>query len=85
VSEMAPFFHIFRLPKKFPSEYCFGGGVPVNFQMVDWMGGSEGISRDKIRDKINNFILQKQYAQASGRLLIIERSSSECWILDTGN
>lgn len=72
-----PFFYVFRLPQEFPREYCFGGGVPVNFQMVDWFGGPA----DMPVNEINDFIRQKQYAM--GRLLIIERSSSECWILDT--
>ena len=71
-----PFFHVFRLPTKFPSEYCFGGGVPVNFQMVDWFGGLEGMARDEI----NDFIAKKNYA--SGKLLVIERGG-ECWIIDT--
>jgi hypothetical protein len=70
-----PFFHVFRLPEKFPSEYCFGSGVPVNFQMVDWFGGPEGMSRDDI----NAFIGKKQYA--IGKLLVIERNSGECWQL----
>ncbi len=30
------FCRVFKLPDSFPSEFCFGGGVPVNFQMVDW-------------------------------------------------
>ena len=30
------FCWVFELPEKFPSDYCFDGGHPVNFQMVDW-------------------------------------------------
>lgn len=30
------FCRVFELPQKFPTDYCFGGGIPVNFQMVDW-------------------------------------------------
>lgn len=30
------FCRVFELPKKFSGEYCFGGGIPTNFQMVDW-------------------------------------------------
>ncbi len=30
------FIRIFRMPQQFRSDFCFGGGHPVNFQMVDW-------------------------------------------------
>ena len=30
------FCYIFELPEKYPEGFCFGGGRPVNFQMVDW-------------------------------------------------
>jgi hypothetical protein len=73
-----PFFHVFRMPEKFPSEYCFGAGVPVNFQMVDWFGGTEGMSRDDV----NAFIRKKRYA--FGKLLVVERGG-ESWSLETSN
>lgn len=30
------FCRVFMLPAKFPSDFCFGGGWPVEFRMVDW-------------------------------------------------
>jgi hypothetical protein len=30
------FCRVFELPEHFPKGYCFGGGLPTNFQMVDW-------------------------------------------------
>lgn len=27
---------VFELPEKFSGEFCFGGGIPTNIQMVDW-------------------------------------------------
>lgn len=71
-----PFYHVFRMPDAFPHEYCFGGGVPVNFQMVDWMGAPEGLSRDDM----TGFIKKKRYA--FGRLLVVERHSGEAWIIN---
>lgn len=65
---MTRFFHVFRMPEAFPNEYCFGGGVPVNFQMVDWFGGPESLTRDDL----NSFVRNKRYAV--GKLLIIERN-----------
>jgi len=30
------FIRIFRLPIEFPSDYCFQGGHPTLFQLIDW-------------------------------------------------
>lgn len=30
------FCRVFELPEQFSSKFCFGGGIPTNFQMVDW-------------------------------------------------
>lgn len=44
------FCRIFELPQKFSSEYCFDGGIPTNFQMVDWFNpvnmGQPGVSKE---------------------------------------
>ena len=30
------FCRVFELPDVFSSDYCFHGGIPTNFQMMDW-------------------------------------------------
>ena len=30
------FVRVFRCPMRYPETFCFGGGVPVEFIMVDW-------------------------------------------------
>jgi len=35
------FCRIFELPGRFPSGYCFGGGHPCNFQLIDWFYPTE--------------------------------------------
>ena len=30
------FCRVFELPDSFPVEFCFGGGHPVEFKIVDW-------------------------------------------------
>lgn len=30
------FCRVFELPDEYPEGYCFDGGHPVNFQLVDW-------------------------------------------------
>lgn len=49
------FCRVFELPEKFSSDYCFGGGIPTNFQMVDWFCpigglGQYTVSKDKYRE-----------------------------------
>ncbi len=45
------FCRVFEVPDQFPSDFCFGGGHPVNFQMVDWFYpvrdmGTPGVSKE---------------------------------------
>ena len=42
------FCRVFEMPEEFPESHCFGGGVPVNFQMVDWFNPVEGIGQPAI-------------------------------------
>lgn len=30
------FCRVFELPEAYPKDFCFGGGLRVNFQLVDW-------------------------------------------------
>ena len=46
------FCRVFALPEKFPSDYCFHGGHPVNFQMVDWFNPVPEINQPAISKKI---------------------------------
>jgi hypothetical protein len=51
------FCRVFELPENYPSDFCFGGGHPVSFQMVDWFNpvpgiGQPGISKEEWREKL---------------------------------
>ena len=47
---MEPFFHSSAFQRSFPAEFLlWRGWVPVNFQMVDWFGCTEGMSRHGLR------------------------------------
>lgn len=53
------FCRVFMLPEKFSSNFCFGGGIPTNFQMVDWFNpvaniGSPGISKKEWLENFKN-------------------------------
>ena len=36
VTDATNFLRVLRLPKEFPSDYCFGGGHPATFLLIDW-------------------------------------------------
>lgn len=38
------FCRVFELPECFPEEFCFNGGIQVNFKMIDWFNPVPGIS-----------------------------------------
>jgi hypothetical protein len=42
------FCRVFKLPKQYPGGFCFGGGLPVTFMMVDWFNPVPGILRPVI-------------------------------------
>lgn len=37
------FCRVFRLPEEFSPDFCFGGGIATNFQMVDWFQPCSGL------------------------------------------
>ena len=79
VTEATNFVRIFRLPNKFPSGYCFGGGHPTSFQLVDWFNpfsqedfwdnaakdiDSGELSYIKHIQRLKEFIKEKKYFNA---------------------
>ena len=51
------FCRVFELPIRFSSDFCFGEGVPTNFQMVDWFNpvpdiGQPAVSKEVWREKV---------------------------------
>ncbi len=51
------FCRVFELPEKYPKDYCFNGGYPVSFQMVDWFNpvpgiGQPAVSKEVWREKV---------------------------------
>ncbi len=72
-----PMVIVFRLPKELPSDFCFGGGFPVQFQMVDWfqcpafhLDTKKPITATELR----NAIIGKRYAKPGERFLVIARA-----------
>jgi len=61
------FVRIYRLPSKLTDGYCFGGGVPIAFQNVDWFETpvAEG------REPLETFIQSKLYYNPHARFLVL--------------
>jgi len=58
------FCRVFELPMEYPRGYCFGGGLPVNFQMIDWFNpvpeiDNPAVSKEVWREKVGE-IKQKE-------------------------
>ncbi len=71
------FCRVFQVPPEYPSGFCFGGGIPTNFQMVDWFNpvcsDEIGGPLSEICDvpKLTSFIQKKSYAEHGGKLLVM--------------
>ncbi|MFA7710130.1 MAG: hypothetical protein WCY30_03385 [Candidatus Neomarinimicrobiota bacterium] len=55
------FCRVFQLPDGYPRGYCFGGGISVNFIMVDWFYpvpsvSMSSISKEDWRKKVGEIV-----------------------------
>lgn len=53
------FCRVFELPAQFSSEFCFGGGIPTTFQMIDWFNpvpdlGQPAVSKEVWKKKVGD-------------------------------
>lgn len=53
------FCRVFELPNRYPEGFCFNGGRPVNFQLVDWFNpvpdiGQPAVSKEVWREKVGD-------------------------------
>ncbi len=84
VTQENNFIRIFRIPNEFPSDFCFGGDHPVNFQMLDWFNpisqeelwsGKPKELTDKeleeYREAIREFIKVKNYYDPDFKFLAL--------------
>lgn len=59
------FMRVFEVPEKFSTEYCFGGGIPTNFQMVDWFHPVSGLPQWAVSEQKYNELIEKGELQKS--------------------
>jgi hypothetical protein len=46
------FCRVFELPDMFPSEFCFGGGHPVTFKIIDWFNPIPDVGQPAVSKEI---------------------------------
>lgn len=46
------FCRVFELPEDYPAGYCFSGGHPVVFQMIDWFNPVPGIGQPAVSKEV---------------------------------
>lgn len=85
ITEATNFIRIFRLPKEFPSGYCFDGGHPACFQLVDWFNPFDSTKFWEVAalefeendaayiehiNGIKEFIAEKEYAKTNNDVFL---------------
>ncbi len=73
------FCRVFEMPESYPKGFCFGGGKPCEFLMVDWF---QPIVPEKVREdkdfnwpdeeaKLIAFLKEKMYLKAGRTYLLV--------------
>ncbi len=95
ITSSTNFIRIFKAPMEYPEEYCHGGGIPVNFQMVDWfnpypqsdLNVTDGtvvldpLKRKELNDLLKNFIKGKTYYSKNEMFLAITNYGDSFMVL----
>jgi hypothetical protein len=69
------FCRVFELPAKFPEGFCFGGGKPTVFLMVDWFKpvaeiAQSAVSKEVWKEKVGEIETQEIEVEELSKLLI---------------
>jgi len=71
------FCRVFELPLTYPAGFCFGGGKPIQMQMVDWFNPihpndiNKDIIWDKYKEKLRDWLINKRYIKANHTYVLI--------------
>lgn len=73
------FGRVFELPESYPSGFCFGGGRPVQMQMVDWfnpwpldpMNDKSPDTWEEVVAILRPFLMGKKYVKPGRRYILI--------------
>jgi hypothetical protein len=72
---------VFLLPATVSAEFCFGGGHPTNFILVDWFRPSQEVGEPLDIEGIRQFIRDKMYYHPDRNLLAMCRTG-EVFLID---
>ena len=92
ITESNNFCRVFELPLDYPKGFCFGGGKPVTFQMVDWFQPIpiEDISENNVKvwseyiPLLKDFLKDKNYVKP-GRQYLLITDFGESFIFNSGD
>lgn len=79
------FCRVFELPLEYPPGFCFAGGIPVVFTMVDWFNPwpahyplssfmeeeNYPNSWEECKEGLKSFLLKKQYLRPGRQYLLV--------------
>ena len=75
------FCRVFELPERYPEGFCFGGGRPVQMQMVDWFrpwpiegrpfGGVAPETWGEVVEMLRPWLMQKNYVKPGRRYILV--------------
>jgi len=75
VTEQNNFCRIFELPDKLSDEFCFNGGIPILFKMVDWFNPVSDcpceITTDSLCGQLEEWLQDKSYVRPGKKYLLI--------------
>lgn len=65
---------VFELPKHYPNDFCFGGGIPVTIKMVDWFHARPLESYgtwENAKKQLLPWLLEKPYVKPGKQYVLI--------------
>lgn len=71
------FCRVYKLPISYPTEFCFGGGVSVEFLMIDWFNPWPEHLDNRFKDwsevkvELIDFLQQKKYVEPNREYILI--------------
>lgn len=71
VTGFTNFCRVFEIPDAFPSGYCSGGGLSVDFKMVDWFNPVSGLPNWNISEKQYVELVERGELKKEGNEVII--------------
>ena len=92
ITQDTNFCRIFEIPMEYPEGFCFGGGISVQFKMVDWFNPipQEDIVNDKLKPwneyipMLWDFLSKKTYVK-NGRQYLLITNFGECLLFSSLN